>query len=132
MTFRAVGACSAIGAAVHVTGLGFCTVTASQAGDANYNAASDVSRSLAITRAAQAPKTTTRCVVPKLTGKRLAAAKRLIARRHCRLGTTRRAPSAPAKKGIVLSQSRRPGSMLAPHTRIVLVVGAGRNPRSRH
>jgi hypothetical protein len=121
VTFRAAGACNAIGAAIHIAGPGSCTVTASQAGDANYNAASDVARSFAIKRAA-------RCVVPKLTGKRLSTAKRLLAQRHCRLGATRRAPSAPAKKGIVLSQSRRPGSVLAPRTKIALVVGRGRKP----
>jgi hypothetical protein len=129
VTFRAAGACSAIGDSIRITGPGSCTVTASQAGDANYKAASDVVRSFAIRRAAQRP-TATRCVVPKLTGKRLATAKRLIALRHCRLGTTRRAPSGPAKKGIVLSQSRRPGSVLAPGTKIALVIGRGRKPHS--
>jgi hypothetical protein len=131
VTFRAAGACSAIGDAIHITGPGSCMVTASQGGDANYNAASDVARSFTIGRAAQTP-TATRCVVPKLTGKRLGTAKRLLAQRHCRLGTTRRAPSAPAKKGIVLSQSRRPGSVLASSTKIALVIGRGRKPHRTH
>jgi hypothetical protein len=129
VAFDAAGACSAIGDAIHITASGSCTVTASQAGNANYNAASDVSRSFAIRGAAQA-STATRCVVPKLTGKRLAMAKRLLAKRHCRLGTTRRAPSRPAKKGIVLSQSRRPGSVLAANAKIAVVIGGGIRPHS--
>jgi beta-lactam-binding protein with PASTA domain len=38
--------------------------------------------------------------------------------------------SATAKKGVVLSQSRRAGSVLAAKTKIGLVVGEGRKRRS--
>ena len=54
MTF-AVGAtdkCTIAGATVTLTGAGSCTVTASQAGDANYNAAAPVARSFTIAPAA--------------------------------------------------------------------------------
>jgi len=37
---------------VHITGAGSCTITASRAGDANYNAAADVPRSFTIAKAA--------------------------------------------------------------------------------
>src|SRR5205807_7818951 len=39
------------GNTITITGAGSCTVTASQAGDANYNAASDVSRSFTVNQA---------------------------------------------------------------------------------
>ncbi len=38
---------------VHITGAGSCTITASQAGDSNYNAATDVPRSFTINKANQ-------------------------------------------------------------------------------
>ena len=41
------------GATVHITGAGSCTVTASQAGNVNYNAAPDVSRTFSIAKASQ-------------------------------------------------------------------------------
>jgi hypothetical protein len=42
------GACSLVGTTVTLTSVGSCTVTAHQAGDANYNPAPDVSRSFTI------------------------------------------------------------------------------------
>ena len=51
VTFKAVGNCELVGNTVHLTGAGSCTITASQAGNANYNAATDVSRSFAIAKA---------------------------------------------------------------------------------
>jgi hypothetical protein len=46
--FSASGNCSLAGSSVRLTGIGSCTVTASQAGDADYNAATSVSRVFAI------------------------------------------------------------------------------------
>ena len=51
VTFKADGNCSVSGNTVQITGAGSCTITASQAGNANYNAATDVSRSFAIAKA---------------------------------------------------------------------------------
>ncbi len=48
VSFTASGSCTVSGATVHLTGAGSCTVTASQPGDANYNAAPDVSRTFSI------------------------------------------------------------------------------------
>src|SRR5262249_32646465 len=45
--------CSMTGSTVHLTGAGSCTVTASQAGDTNYNAAADVPRTFSIAKANQ-------------------------------------------------------------------------------
>ena len=46
--FAAGGNCSLAGSSVHLTGAGSCTVTASQAGDADYNPATGVPRTFAI------------------------------------------------------------------------------------
>jgi len=54
--FGASGSCSISGATVHLTRSGVCTVTASQAGDANYNAATDVPQTFSVE---QASSTTT-------------------------------------------------------------------------
>jgi uncharacterized repeat protein (TIGR01451 family) len=51
VSFNASGACTVSGSTVHITGAGTCTITASQAGDANYNAASDVAQSFNIAKA---------------------------------------------------------------------------------
>jgi hypothetical protein len=53
VTFRAAGNCSIAGTTVHLTGAGTCTITASQEGDANHNAATEVARTFAIARADQ-------------------------------------------------------------------------------
>jgi hypothetical protein len=51
ITFAASGNCSVAGSTAHITGAGSCTITASQAGDANFNPASDVDQSFTITKA---------------------------------------------------------------------------------
>jgi len=53
VTFTVSGACSNSGATVTVTGVGSCTVTAHQAGSANYNAAPDVPQTFRIATANQ-------------------------------------------------------------------------------
>lgn len=118
VSFAASGRCTVRGATVHLTGAGSCTVVASQAGDANYMPALDVSRSFLIARAP--------CRVPKVVGKRVALARRMIARRHCRTGKVRYAYSRGRKKGIVIAQSRRPGRVLPARSKISLVVSRGR------
>jgi hypothetical protein len=117
VSFAASGKCTISGTTVHLTGAGSCTVTASQPGDANFNPAPDVARTFSIARAT--------CRVPNIVGKRLASAKRTIARRHCRTGRVRYA-SARKGKGIVISQNRRPGRVLPAGSRINLIVSRGR------
>jgi hypothetical protein len=51
--FGASDNCTVSGSTVHLTGIGSCTLTASQPGDANYNAAADVLQTFAITKASQ-------------------------------------------------------------------------------
>jgi hypothetical protein len=48
VSFAASGSCSITGNLVHITGAGSCDVIASQAGDANYNAAQSVTQSFAV------------------------------------------------------------------------------------
>jgi hypothetical protein len=50
VSFGATGNCSVSGNTVHLTGAGSCTVTTSQAGNDNYNAATDVPRSFNINK----------------------------------------------------------------------------------
>ena len=51
VTFKALDKCTVVGNTVQITGAGICTVTASQAGNTNYNAATDVSHSFRIAKA---------------------------------------------------------------------------------
>ena len=53
VTFSATGKCTVSAVSVHLTGAGSCTVTASQPGDANYDAAPPVSRTFAIAKKPQ-------------------------------------------------------------------------------
>jgi bacillolysin len=62
-----------------------------------------------------------RCVVPRLRGKTVTQARRLLVARRCRLGRVTRRPSRLRKKRVV-SQSRRPGARLPRGTRIGIVV----------
>jgi subtilisin family serine protease len=67
-----------------------------------------------------------RCVVPKVRGKTVAQARRLLSTRRCRLGRIGRAYSRRVKKGRVISQGRRPAARLARGTKVNVVVSRGR------
>lgn len=69
--------------------------------------------------------TTVSCKVPKVTKKSLPAAKRAIARAHCRVGTIRRTFSR-IKTGRVVSQKPKPGTVMPAGGRVNLVVSRGR------
>jgi PASTA domain len=125
VSFAASANCTVSGSTVHLTGAGSCTVTSSQPGNANYNAAPPVSQSFSI--ATKAPlQSPTRCTVPRVIGKPLGAAKLTIRRSHCRTGKVGYAYSRIRRKGIVISQSRRPGRVLPANSKINLVVSRGR------
>ena len=53
VSFGAADNCTVTGSTVHLTGAGSCTITASQAGDSNYNAATDLPQSFSITKSSQ-------------------------------------------------------------------------------
>jgi hypothetical protein len=120
VSFAASGNCTITGATVHITGAGSCTVTASQPGNANDNPAKRVARAFKVL----AP-----CSVPNVVGKKPAAAKSSIARKHCRTGKVGYAYSTKVAKGRVVSQSRRAGRVLAPDAKINIVVSRGPRPK---
>jgi beta-lactam-binding protein with PASTA domain len=62
-------------------------------------------------------------VVPRVVGKRLAAAKTRIRAAHCSVGKITRKRSARAKRGKVIAQSPTPGRRLRIHTKVRLTVG---------
>jgi hypothetical protein len=66
-----------------------------------------------------------RCVVPKVTGKTLAKARRLVAARHCRVGSVRHVKSTRNRKGRVVRQSPAPSRRLAADARVNLWLGKG-------
>jgi Regulator of chromosome condensation (RCC1) repeat/PASTA domain len=127
VSFAARGNCVVNGAIVRLTGAGSCTITASQAGDVYWEPAPDLSQTFTIERAIQATPTA-RCRVPAVVGKRLVAAKRMIASRRCRTGKIGYAYSRKRRKGIVISQKPRPGRVLPARSRIGLIVSRGRRP----
>jgi Regulator of chromosome condensation (RCC1) repeat len=122
VALTATGSCRVTGATVHLTAVGTCTLTASQSGDANYEAATNVSRTFSVARRP--------CKVPKVVGKRLASARLMIATGHCRTGKVSYAYSQRVK-GVVVSQSRRAARVLPAGSRIDLLVSRGPRPKRR-
>jgi hypothetical protein len=66
------------------------------------------------------------CVVPKLRGKTLHAARVALGRAHCRVGKIHRVRSHRVRKGRVLSSAPRAGSHRGAGTKVGLVVSRGR------
>jgi len=66
------------------------------------------------------------CVVPRVVGMTLAAARAAIARSHCRTGKVTRARSTTVRTGSVLSQRPKAGTLLPNGGRVNLVVSRGR------
>jgi hypothetical protein len=67
------------------------------------------------------PAVAKRCVVPRLTGKTLAAAKKALRKAGCATGKVKTKRSR--KFGKVVAQATRPGKRLTPGARIALTVG---------
>jgi uncharacterized delta-60 repeat protein len=80
----------------------------------------------AVTATFSAKPPPTRCVVPSVKRKRLAAAKRAIRRAHCSVGRITRAYSAKVKRGRVISQKPKPGTTLPHGAKVSLKVSKGR------
>jgi beta-lactam-binding protein with PASTA domain len=66
------------------------------------------------------------CVVPRVTGRALGAAKRAIGKAHCSVGRVRRAYSSRVAAGRVLSQTPRHGRRLVFGAKVSLVVSRGK------
>lgn len=69
------------------------------------------------------------CVVPRVKGKPLAAARSAINRANCSVGRVRKAFSAKVRKRRVISQRPRPGASLPQGARVNLVVSKGKRRR---
>jgi beta-lactam-binding protein with PASTA domain len=69
------------------------------------------------------PPPTVRCVVPKVIGMRLAVARSRIGRANCRVGSVRRVRTKAKKRGKVVAQSPRAGSVRDRGSKVNLVVG---------
>jgi uncharacterized delta-60 repeat protein len=65
------------------------------------------------------------CVVPKLKGRKLAAAKNLIKAKQCAVGKVKKKFSKKVKKGRVISQSPAAGKKVAAATKVNLGVSKG-------
>jgi hypothetical protein len=98
------GACS---------GTGGCAVTMSQA------------RSVTATFTLQSSAPV--CLVPKVRGKKLAAAKSALTRAHCEAGKITKKFSK-VKRGRVISQRPKPGTSLAAGAKVNLVISKGKKP----
>jgi lysophospholipase L1-like esterase len=72
-----------------------------------------------------APSTPPPCAVPRVTGKVVAAARRLIVGGHCAVGTVTYRKSNRARKGIVVAQGPKAGTKLANGARVNLTVSRG-------
>jgi hypothetical protein len=71
------------------------------------------------------------CNVQRVVGKTFAAAKLLLARASCAVGTVRRSYSTTVKRGRVIKQSPRyPGGILRGGGKVAVVVSLGRRRRS--
>jgi hypothetical protein len=71
------------------------------------------------------PPPVVRCIVPRLTGKTLAAARTALARSRCALGRVTKRRSR-VRKGRVVAQSLRPGTRRPRGSRVGLTLSRGR------
>ena len=63
------------------------------------------------------------CLVPKLLGKKLSAAKAKIKKAGCKLGKLKRVHASAGKRGKVIKQKPKPGKVGAPGTKVSITVG---------
>ena len=117
------GACAVSGSTVSFVGAGTCTVDANQAGSSDYTAAPTATQSFTVTAATKQEL----CVVPKLKGKRLAAAKKALKKAHCAVGRITKHKSSTVRKGKVISSSPKRGSKHRGGTKIALSVSRGKH-----
>jgi hypothetical protein len=67
--------------------------------------------------------TYTACVVPKLKGKKLKAAKKKLRKASCKLGKVRHHKGVTSKTGKVVKQAPKPGKQLAPGSKVNVTLG---------
>jgi hypothetical protein len=69
------------------------------------------------------------CVVPRVKGKKLKNAKRVLGRADCKVGKVTHRKAKPSKAGKVLRQGAKPGTVLASGSKVNLVLGKKRPGR---
>jgi beta-lactam-binding protein with PASTA domain len=69
------------------------------------------------------PPPPTQCIVPRLKGKKLGAAKIVIRKAHCSVGKVKKVKSTRKHRNRVLSQHPKPGTHLRNGAKIALTVG---------
>jgi hypothetical protein len=63
------------------------------------------------------------CIVPKLRGKKLKAARKALAKVDCKLGKVKKLKGATSKTGKVTKQHPKPGKVLAPGAKVNVKLG---------
>jgi Tol biopolymer transport system component len=71
-------------------------------------------------------KTAVKCVVPKVVGKTLATARKLLTKAHCKTGTVTNVRSAKVAKGRVVSAKPKPGTSHPSGSAVALAVSRGK------
>jgi beta-lactam-binding protein with PASTA domain len=118
------GVCTVSGSTVSFVGAGMCTLDANQAGNSDYTPAPTATQSFTVA----ASKTKQElCVVPKLKGKRLAAARRALKKAHCAVGHITKRKSSTVRKGRVISSRPKAASRHQTGTRVALTVSRGKH-----
>jgi hypothetical protein len=117
--------CVVFGSTFSFVGAGVCTVAAHQAGTADYDAG-DAAQSFAVARAPAPGPAKKQCVVPKLRGKRLSAAKRALRKAHCGVGHITRRRSSTVRKGKVITTKPKAGSRRPAGTKVALALSRGK------
>jgi hypothetical protein len=113
----------------HGTAVALTAVASARSRFAGWSGACSGSGSCTLTMSANRSVTATfkvLCVVPKVKGKKLRAAKQAIRRSHCSVGRVTRAFSTKVKKGRVISQKPKPGKKLAAGSKVKLKVSKGK------
>jgi hypothetical protein len=98
-----------------------------RAADATTNDAS-VSRSFTVPNLTPPPPAGSstpilKCVVPKLSGKTLSAAKKALTKANCKLGKVKKKTIKKGKAGRVLKQSRKKNAVYPAGTKVDLTIG---------
>ncbi len=63
------------------------------------------------------------CMVPKLRGKKLKASKKKLRKADCKTGKVKKRKGATGATGKVVKQSAKPGTILAPGTKVKVTLG---------
>jgi hypothetical protein len=67
-----------------------------------------------------------RCVVPNVKKKTLSAARAALSAAHCQIGRVAHARSVHVKRGRVISESPKPGAVLANHGKVQLILSSAK------